>query len=366
MDTNVIERPRGRDMMHVPRTKGALSGVLLVAAGLWGALIPFVGPYFDFGFTTDAWSWTANRFWLSVLPGIVAIVAGLILVFSRNRANALIGAALAAVAGLWFVLGAPLSEIWNPGALGTPLGGKTRQTLIMISFFYGLGSLILFLGSSALGRLSVVGVRDVAAARNRRLGMAEATGRHARGHRRHAEVGAAAAPADREYADRSYADREYADRQYADREYADRGYAGRESAGREHAGAEPAGLRPFGREGSAGRPDDRAQVDREPVGAGSDRLDEASVYPDEPRRFHNGHADPRASADHAVDRHDTVDVHGADGNRGPGTRADEEAAGRAMSDRERAEQERRTDQNAPIGAGSGARSGRHHWWERPH
>ncbi|EFC84374.1 hypothetical protein [Parafrankia sp. EUN1f] len=331
MDTNVIERPRGRDMMHVPRTKGALSGLLLVAAGLWGALIPFVGPYFDFGFTTDAWSWTANRFWLSVLPGIVAIVAGLILMLSRNRANALIGAALAAVAGLWFVLGAPLSQIWNPGALGTPLGGKTRQTLIMISFFYGLGSLILFLGSSALGRLSVVGVRDVAAARNRRLGMAEPTGRPARGHRRHAEVGAAAAPADREYADRSYTDREYADREYA----------GRESAGREPAG-------------------------REPVGAGSDRLDEASVYPDEPRRFHNGHAEPRASADHAVDRHGAVDTHGADGHRGPGTGADQEAAGRAMSDRERAEQERRADQNAPIGAGSGARSGRHHWWERPH
>ena len=31
-------------MLRVPRSRGALSGVLLVLLGLWGGLIAFVGP----------------------------------------------------------------------------------------------------------------------------------------------------------------------------------------------------------------------------------------------------------------------------------------------------------------------------------
>lgn len=269
MDTAVIDRPRGRDMWHVPRTKGALSGLLLVALGIWGAFIPFVGPYFDFGFTTQTWEWTANRFWLSVLPGIVAIVGGLILIFSQNRAMAALGATLATVAGVWFVVGPPLSQIWNPAAMGVPLGGNGRQALIMISFFYGLGAAMIFLGASALGRLSVVGVHDVATARRRRLGYPEPS-RHARGHRRQLQP---AAPAS-------------------------------EQAVRDQAAA------------------DQAAAGRAAAGPG---LDEASVYPDEPRR-----ADTPPTGTHEP----------------TGT---SEPAGTRQ----------------PASAGGGRHS-RHHWWERPH
>ena len=40
--------------MRVARSRGAVSGFLLVLLGLWGALIPFVGPYFDLTYTPDA------------------------------------------------------------------------------------------------------------------------------------------------------------------------------------------------------------------------------------------------------------------------------------------------------------------------
>ena len=47
------------------RSRGAMSGFLLILLGVWGALIPFVGPYFDFAFTPDqAWAWTDARGWL--------------------------------------------------------------------------------------------------------------------------------------------------------------------------------------------------------------------------------------------------------------------------------------------------------------
>ena len=66
--------------LRMRRSRGAASGLLLVLLGSWGALIPFVGPYFDFAFTPDqAWVWTTARGWLEVLPGAVTALGGLLL-----------------------------------------------------------------------------------------------------------------------------------------------------------------------------------------------------------------------------------------------------------------------------------------------
>ncbi|CAO5189039.1 Secreted protein [Frankia sp. AiPs1] len=160
---------RGLGAWRIPRTRGVLSGLLLMLLGVWGALIPFIGPAFDFAFTSDSsWTWSAARFWLEVLPGIAAFVGGLVLVLSANRATATLGAWLAIAAGAWFIFGPTLAGPWHLGATGAPRGGSARQSLEWLSFFYGLGAVIIFLGATAWGRLSVRGVRDVAAARRHR------------------------------------------------------------------------------------------------------------------------------------------------------------------------------------------------------
>ena len=62
--------------MRIPRSRGVISGILLVILGAWVAIIPFVGPTFKYAIgSTTAWDWTAGRFWLNVLPGAVAIPA---------------------------------------------------------------------------------------------------------------------------------------------------------------------------------------------------------------------------------------------------------------------------------------------------
>ena len=38
-------------MLKVSRSRGALSGVLLVLLGIWGGLIPLVGPYVNYAYT---------------------------------------------------------------------------------------------------------------------------------------------------------------------------------------------------------------------------------------------------------------------------------------------------------------------------
>jgi hypothetical protein len=152
-------------MLQVPRSRGAVSGLLLVLLGLWGALIPLVGPYFHYAYTPDtAWTFTAGRTWLEIVPGVVTILGGIILLASASRPVAMVGAELAAVAGAWFALGTVLSPIWPAASTlnpGSPAGTTTlMRQLEHLGFFTGLGVVIVFVAALALGRLMVVGIRD--------------------------------------------------------------------------------------------------------------------------------------------------------------------------------------------------------------
>jgi hypothetical protein len=115
--------------------------------GAWGALIPFVGPYFNWAYSPEAaWTWTVGRGWLEVLPGIVVVVGGLLLLGSRNRANAMIGSWLAIAGGVWYVVGAFVAPVLNIGDAGAPVAGiELKTALLQLTFFYGLGAVIVFL-----------------------------------------------------------------------------------------------------------------------------------------------------------------------------------------------------------------------------
>ena len=154
--------PASRGRMWVPRSRGAVTGFLLMLLGAWGALVPFIGPYFSFGFTPDeVWTWTTGRGWLEVLPGVVTVIGGFLMLVSRNRAVASLGAWLACAAGTWFIVGPTLADVADTGAPGTPTGESAGAIAVeQLAYFYGLGAVILFLGATAVGRMSVRSVRD--------------------------------------------------------------------------------------------------------------------------------------------------------------------------------------------------------------
>jgi hypothetical protein len=149
--------------MQIPRSRGALGGLLIIVLGAWGALVPFVGPYFDFAYTPDqAWIWSMGRGWLEVLPGAVAALGGLLMFVSRNRATAMLGTWLAVAAGAWFVVGRALAGPLGLGDVGTPVAETdAKRVWLELTYFYGLGALIVFIAAVALGRLSVRTVRDI-------------------------------------------------------------------------------------------------------------------------------------------------------------------------------------------------------------
>src|SRR5439155_1535101 len=71
--------------MRLGRSTGALSGLLIILLGIWGGLIPFIGPYFDYSFGVNStWHYTSDRLWLEILPGAVAVVGGLLLILAAT------------------------------------------------------------------------------------------------------------------------------------------------------------------------------------------------------------------------------------------------------------------------------------------
>jgi hypothetical protein len=132
--------------------------------GAWGALIPFFGHSFGFGYTpSNTWTWTAARGWLEVLPGAAAFLGGLLLTVSGDRASAMFGAIVAAASGSWFVLGTIVAPWWDPGYIGTPVGDASHGVWERIGMFTGVGMLLIYLAAMSLGRISLSGPREVAA-----------------------------------------------------------------------------------------------------------------------------------------------------------------------------------------------------------
>lgn len=148
--------------LAMPRRRGAVSGPLIMLLGAWGALVPFFGHSFGFGYTpSNTWTWTAARGWLEVAPGAAAFLGGLLLAISNNRASAMFGGILAAAAGSWFVLGTIVTPWWQAGYIGTPVGDASHAVWEHIGMFTGVGMVTIQLAAMSLGRISLSGPREV-------------------------------------------------------------------------------------------------------------------------------------------------------------------------------------------------------------
>lgn len=148
---------RAEEVWYVPRSRGGLSGVLLIVLGIWGGLVPFLGPQFGYGYGPGfAWTFTMTRFFLAVLPAAAVVLGGLGLLSASNRVGGLLAGCLAAAGGAWFVVGPRLSVLFGspPGA---PLAsGVLGMSMTEIGLFSGLGVVVLFLAAFGVGRFSVL------------------------------------------------------------------------------------------------------------------------------------------------------------------------------------------------------------------
>ena len=145
--------------MRIRRTHGILGGFIVAVLGAWGAIIPFVGPYFHYAFTPDkAWTYNTGRLYLEILPGVGALLGGLIMMATRNRSSALFGSMIAIASGAWFAAGNLFAPLWgsaNPAGVPASIGLHTR-ILEQVGFFTGLGLVIVMFAAIVAGRVTAV------------------------------------------------------------------------------------------------------------------------------------------------------------------------------------------------------------------
>jgi hypothetical protein len=142
------------------------AGLVILILGLWGGLVPFIGPYFHYSLgPTKSWTYTTGRLWLDILPAAAAVLGGLMLINAGWRPHARLGALLALAAGIWFVIGPDISHLWNAaGAQGVAHGSPRLRMLESLGYHTGLGVLITALAAYILPRFPAV-ARDAAAER---------------------------------------------------------------------------------------------------------------------------------------------------------------------------------------------------------
>ena len=134
-----------------------------IAVGVWAALVPSIGPLFGFGINgAAAWSWDTDRAILDLLPGAVAVLAGLLLLLSvpaaaagRGRFLGGMGGLLAVLAGAWLVVG--------PSAYGALTGNPAYDIgrgagpywgfLLSLGYHLAPGLLLVAFGGWAWGLL---------------------------------------------------------------------------------------------------------------------------------------------------------------------------------------------------------------------
>ena len=147
-------------IMRIRRTHGILGGLLVALLGIWGALVPFVGPYFHYAYTPDkAWTYDHGRLLLEIAPGAAAFVGGVLLIYAFSRHVALLGAFLGILAGAWFALGSVLAPLWttNPALAGVPASSTAfMRTMEQIGFFTGLGVVLVLISAAVAGRITAV------------------------------------------------------------------------------------------------------------------------------------------------------------------------------------------------------------------
>lgn len=140
-----------------------MSGLAVVVLGLWGAFVPFVGPYFGFAWNNGgtAWTWSESFGTISVAAGACATLGGL-LMLGRLPLGAGLGRLAALVGGTWFVTGPLFHPLWSSTSLAPTGYGRWMTVALELGYHTGIGVVVVTLAAFALGVTKVRDDRPVA------------------------------------------------------------------------------------------------------------------------------------------------------------------------------------------------------------
>lgn len=133
-------------------------GLFIALLGAWGGIVAFIGPLFGYhATTTSSWQWTTTNWLLHLVPGAMALVAGLSILgwttrwaSFKARGALAFAALLAIVAGAWFVIGPALWPWFESSAAYGPATDAQTSFVNQVGANLGPGVLLAMLGGMAL------------------------------------------------------------------------------------------------------------------------------------------------------------------------------------------------------------------------
>jgi hypothetical protein len=155
-DRQIEAAPAGVRAWARPLGAGGV-GVWTLLLGAWAGIAVFVGPLFGYRPTTSsAWDWTTQNWLLHLVPGAVAVFAGLMMLGTigargaARRSGISMASLMTMAAGAWLVIG-PSAYRWFHSAAAFAATGSARSDFInQIGANLGPGVLLAILGGMAL------------------------------------------------------------------------------------------------------------------------------------------------------------------------------------------------------------------------
>ena len=146
-------------VLRGPSGRLAVAGVCALAVGVWGAIVPFVGPAIRFNADgTPSWFWNLPHALLWLAPGAAAVVAAAaVLGFvpltrrGRGRVSTAFAGFIMAVAGAWFVIGPLAWPVMKASAGVFVPAGPLRELDYQLVYSLGPGVLLLLFGGMVIG-----------------------------------------------------------------------------------------------------------------------------------------------------------------------------------------------------------------------
>jgi hypothetical protein len=162
--TWAVNHPQHRSRWHheaMPRVRLArplrvgVTALSMAVLGAWGAIVAFIGPEFGYHATAaSSWQWTTTNWLLHLIPGAMALVAGLVILglspSVRVRGVLGLAAVTTIVAGAWFVIGPALWPWFESSSAYGPASGAGTSFVNQVGANLGVGLLLAILGGMAL------------------------------------------------------------------------------------------------------------------------------------------------------------------------------------------------------------------------
>jgi hypothetical protein len=150
-----LDRREARARVHLGRFGIGTAGVVAVLVSAWGAIVPYVGPLFNYsGDGSAAWRWSLPHAALALAPGAFGVLLGLFviaesrgIVVGRGRLSLATAGTLLMVCGAWFAVGPLAWPVVSNGGGYFVASTHLRVLAYEVGYSIGTGLILVVCGA---------------------------------------------------------------------------------------------------------------------------------------------------------------------------------------------------------------------------